>query len=164
MPQLNPEFFATQIFWLVATFVTLYVLLSTIALPRIGAVLDERQRRIDENLSKAAALKAEADAAIKAYEKALAEARAQAAALIKETSERLNKEAEERNRNLAHRLAEQIKAGEARITEAKTQALAGVREIALEIAGDTVSRLIGLPSDAAELEAAVGDALKGNAR
>jgi len=164
MPQLNPEFFATQIFWLVVTFVTLYVLLSAVALPRIGAVLDDRQRRIDENLSKAAALKAEADAAIKAYEKALSEAKAQAHALVKETSERLNKQAEDRNRELGHRLAEQIKAGEARITEAKAQALAGVREVALDIAGVTVARLVGLQTDAAELDSAVANALKGNAR
>ena len=163
MPQLNPEFFATQIFWLVVTFVTLYILLSTIALPRIGAVLDDRQRRIDENLAKAASLKAEADTAIKAYEKALAEARAQAAALLKQTSEQLSKEADERNRQLGQRLAEQIKAGEARINEAKVQALAGVREIALDVASSAVSQLIGLNAQAAELESAVADALKGNA-
>ena len=163
MPQLNPEFFATQIFWLVVTFVTLYILLSTIALPRIGAVLDDRQRRIDENLAKAASLKAEADTAIKAYEKALSEARTQAAALLKQTSEQLSKEAEERNRQLGQRLAEQIKAGEARINEAKAQALAGVREIALDVASSAVSQLIGLNAQAAELESAVADALKGNA-
>lgn len=163
MPQLNPEFFATQIFWLMVTFVTLYILLSTIALPRIGAVLDDRQRRIDENLAKAASLKAEADTAIKAYEKALAEARAQAAALLKQTSEQLSKEGEERNRQLGQRLAEQIKAGEARINEAKVQALAGVREIALDVASSAISQLIGLNVQTAELESAVADALKGNA-
>jgi len=164
MPQLNPEFFATQLFWLAVTFVTLYLLLSTIALPRIGAVLDARQRRIDENLTKAAQLKAEADTAIKAYEKALADAKAQAAAMIKETAEHLGREAEERNRELGLRLSEQIKAGEARIAEAKAQAMTSVREVALEVASSTIARLIGAQVNPADLDGAVDQALKGTVR
>jgi F-type H+-transporting ATPase subunit b len=164
MPQLNPEFFATQVFWLVVTFAALYLLMSTIALPRIGMVLDERQRRIDENLTKAAALKAEADAAVKAYEKALADAKAQAATMLKQTTERLGKEAEERNRDLGHRLAEQIKAGEGRIAEAKAQAMASVREVAIDVATSTITRLIGGQVNAAELDGAIAEALKGTVR
>ncbi len=164
MPQLNPEFFATQVFWLVITFAALYLLMSTIALPRIGAVLDERQRRIDENLTKAAALKAEADAAVKAYEKALTEAKAQAAVLLKQTTERLGKEAEERNRELGLRLHEQIKAGEGRIAEAKAQAMSSVRDVAIEVATSTISRLIGVQANAADLESAIAEALKGTAQ
>ena len=164
MPQLNPEFFATQVFWLVITFVSLYLLLSTVALPRIGAVLDERQRRIDENLSKAAALKAEADAVIEAYEKVLADARAQAVLLIKETINGLRDEAVEHNRELDERLDQHIKSSEARIAEAKANALADVREIAMEVAAATVTRLIGINTEFAELDGAVAEALKGNAR
>jgi len=163
MPQLNPEFFATQIFWLVVTFATLYVLLSAIALPRIGAVLDDRQRRIDENLSKAQSAKAEADAAIKAYEKALTESKAQAANLIKETTAELNKEAEERSKALSQQLNEKIKADESRIAEAKAQALAGVKEVALDVASSAILRLIGVTADSAEVDTAVAQALKGNA-
>ena len=163
MPQLNPEFFATQIFWLVVTFATLYILLSTIALPRIGAVLDDRQRRIDENLSKAAALKAEADAVIKAYEQVLADARAQALLLIKDTITGLREEAVEHNRGLDERLDAHIKASEARIAEAKEHALSDMREIAVEVAGVAVTRLIGITVDTAELTAAVAEseAVKG---
>ena len=163
MPQLNPEFFATQLFWLVATFATLYILLSTIALPRIGAVLDDRQRRIDENLSKAAAQKAEADAVIKAYEQVLLEARTQASNHIKEAIVSLRDKAVEHNRELDERLEAQIKDSETRIEKAKEAALADVREIAAEVAGTVVSRLIGITAEAAEMTAAVGDVMKGHA-
>jgi F-type H+-transporting ATPase subunit b len=160
MPQFNPEFFATQLFWLLVTFTVLYVLMATVALPKIGKVLDERQRRIDENLSKAGQLKAEAEAAIKAYEKSLADARAKAAAMVKERTEQLSKEAEAKSHEQGVRLAAQIKAGETRILEAKAQALAGVREVALEVAAATVARLLGTAPEQGQLDGAVTEALK----
>jgi F-type H+-transporting ATPase subunit b len=162
MPQFDPAFFAPQLFWLAVTFITLYILMSKVALPKIGAVLDERQRKIDDNLDKAAQLKAEAEAAIAAYEKALADSRSHAQSVIKEASERLSKQADERTRELTGRLAEQIKAGEVRIAAAKDKALANVREIALDVAGATVARLVGASPDQAGLEAAVAAALKEN--
>ncbi|MDA8230620.1 MAG: F0F1 ATP synthase subunit B' [Magnetospirillum sp.] len=160
MPQFDPSTFAPQVFWLVVTFIVLYVLMAKVALPKIGAVLDERQRKIDDNLDKAAQIKAEAETALAAYEKALAEARAHAVAVVRETTDRLGQEGERRSRELADRLAEQIKAGEARIAAAKETALAGVRDVAADIAGAVVGRLIGGTPDRARLEAAIGAALE----
>jgi F-type H+-transporting ATPase subunit b len=51
MPQLNPEFFVTQLFWLVVTFSFLLVFLWRISLPRIGNVLEKRERKINENIN-----------------------------------------------------------------------------------------------------------------
>ena len=160
MPQFDPTFFAPQLVWLLLTFVTLYVLMSTVALPKIGAVLDERQRKIDDNLDKAAQLKAEAEAAVAAYERALSESRAHAHSVIKEASDRLAQEAEERNKALAARLAEQIKAGETRIGAAKDKALANVRDVAVDVAGSVFARLVGAAADAARLDSAVAAALE----
>ena len=67
---------------------------ATTAVLKIGAPLSGT---IDDNLDKAAQLKAEAEAAVAAYEKALAESRAHAHAVIKEAADRLAKQAEERN-------------------------------------------------------------------
>jgi F-type H+-transporting ATPase subunit b len=160
MPQFDPTFFAPQLFWLLLTFVTLYVLMSSVALPKIGAVLEERQRKIDDNLDKAAQLKAEAEAAVAAYERALSESRAHAHAVIKEASDRLAHDAEERNRALAARLAEQIKAGEGRINQAKSEALANVRDVAADVAGSVIARLVGSAADAGRLQTAVASALE----
>lgn len=161
MPQFQQTaFFLPQIVWLAITFITLYILMAKVALPKIGAVLDERQRKIDDNLDKAAQLKAEAEAAVAAYEKALAESRAHAHAVIKETSERLAKQAEERTRDLNAKLAEQIKAGEGRIAAAKDKAMASVRDVAVDIAGAAVARLVGTAADQAQVDSAVANALK----
>lgn len=161
MPQLQQTaFFIPQLFWLAVTFITLYFLMAKVALPKIGAVIDERQRKIDDNLDKAAQLKAGAEAAVAAYEKALAESRAHAQAVIKETSDRLARNAEERNREMGVRLSEQIKTGEARIAAARDQAMANVRDIALDVAEATLSRLLGSTADQAKVQAAVSTVLK----
>jgi F-type H+-transporting ATPase subunit b len=160
MPQFDPAFFAPQLFWLAITFVTLYILMAKVALPKIGAVLDERQRKIDDSLDKAQQLKAEADTAVAAYEKALSESRAHAHQVIKEASDRLAVQADERNRELGARLAEQIKSGEARIAEAKDKALVNLREVAAEVAVAAVARLLGGQPDQGKIAAAVDAAMK----
>lgn len=160
MPQFDPTYFAPQLFWLAVTFFTLFLVMTYVAMPRIGAVLDERQRKIDDSLDKAAQFKAEADAAVAAYEKALAESRAHAQTVIKETQDRLAKQAEARSKELGEKLAEQIKAGEARIIAAKDQALAQVRDIAADVAKAATHKLTGAAVEDSTLSAAVSAAMQ----
>jgi F-type H+-transporting ATPase subunit b len=160
MPQFDPTFYTTQLFWLFVAFVFLYVLMATLAMPKIGAVLEERQRKIDDNLDKAAQLKTEAEAAIAVYEKALAESRAQAQQILRASGDALAKRADERQRKLGERLAKQIKVGEARIAHAKEQALAEVREVAVDVAKTAVAKLTGIVPDDATVVAAVAAAVE----
>ena len=160
MPQFDPSLFSPQLFWLLVCFVTLYFLLSKSALPKIGAVLEERSRKIEDNLSRADSLRAEAQAAIATYEKALADSRARAQAVLKQTAETLAGEAEARHKALGERLAGQVKAGEDRIAAAKGQALSHVREVAAEVARAATARLTGLAPDESAVAAAIGVALE----
>jgi len=136
------------------------VLLSNVALPKIGSVLDERQRKIDDNLDKAAQLKAETETAIAVYEKALAESRAQAHEILRTSAEALAKQSEQRQKELGERLADQIKAGEAKIAAAKDQALASVREIAADVAKLATGKLTGVTPDDAKIAGAVAAAIQ----
>jgi F-type H+-transporting ATPase subunit b len=160
MPQFDPSFFSTQLFWLAVTFVALYAVLSTVALPKIGSVLDERQRKIDDNLDKAAQLKAETETAIAVYEKALAESRAQAQQILRTSADALAKQSELSQKAAGERLSAQIKAGEAKILAAKDQALTHVREIAVEVAKTAAGKLTGLTIDEGQIAGAVGAAIQ----
>ena len=161
MPQFDPTFFSTQLFWLAVSFVALYAIVSTLALPKIGSVLEERQRKIDDNLDKAAQLKAEAETAIAVYEKALAESRAQAQQILRASADALAKQSEQRQKELGERLAAQIKAGEARITAAKDQALAHVRDVAVDVAKTATAKLTGVSLDDTQVATAVAAAMQG---
>ena len=164
MPQLNPESFPSQLFWLVVTFVILYVLMAWIGIPRLAGVIEARRRRREEDLARAAEIQAEAEAANQEFQRAMAEARAQAQAVLKETSDRLAAEAAERQRALAAALAEQVDGAERRIAATKQQALAEVRGIAVDVGRSVVEKLTGAAPNEARVAAAVDRVLAGPAR
>src|SRR5579864_3183142 len=156
MPQLDLATFPPQLIWLAFTFLVLYVLMAKLGLPRIDRALSARRTRIEDDLDKARQMKAEAEAVIAAYERALAEARQQALQTLKETTDRLNAEAAQRQRETAAALAGETAAAERRILEAKTAALANVREVALAAA----TKLTGAKIDAGQAAAAIEQAMR----
>lgn len=151
LPQLDPSKFATQLFWLAVTFVLLYLLMSRVALPRVRDVLEERDRRISDDLEKAEKLKEEAEAVLAEYEKAVADARRQAQAAMAAATEKAGAETAKQQQALADKLATQVAEAETRIAGAKAQAMENVRQVSIEVARDAVVRLIG--GDVAETDA-----------
>jgi len=89
-PPFQKDTFASQLVSLLVAFVALYLIVSRIALPRVGSVLDQRQNVIDGDLADAQKLKDDSDSALKAYESELAAARSRAQAIGAETREKLN--------------------------------------------------------------------------
>ena len=159
LPQLDVSTYGPQVIWLGISFFLLYLLLSKMVLPRVGRVLDERQQRIEANLERAAKLKADADAAKAAYEKGLADARTQAQDVLHQTAERLAAAANDRHASLAARLAQDVKSAEARIEEAKRQAIAGIRDAAVDTAVAASRKLLGDVADAKMVGEAVDSVL-----
>ncbi len=159
MPQLDFATYAPQLVWLAITFVLLYVLMSRIALPRIAEVLEERQKRIQDDLDKAERLKADTEQAIAEYERAMADARARAHAIAAENRARINAEIEARRAEVEAQIEEKTRKAEARIAEAREAAMANVREIALQASSAIVERLTGENADESALTAAVDSSL-----
>jgi F-type H+-transporting ATPase subunit b len=159
-PPFNPTTFASQLFWLVIAFVVLYVLMAKLAIPRIGSIIESRQKSIADDLAGAASLKAESDAAIAAYEKALAEARARAQAIANETRDKQAAAAEATRKRLEGELNAKLAEAEKTIAATKQAAMANVRGIAADATKAIVERLIGKAPADAEVDAAVADALK----
>src|ERR1044072_4696297 len=93
-PPFQKETFASQLVWLVITFVALYLLISRIAVPRIGGILEDRAKRIEEDFARAQRDKEESEAALAAYEKALADAGSRAQAIGTEIRDKVHGEAE----------------------------------------------------------------------
>ncbi|MCB2100524.1 MAG: hypothetical protein KDE22_06625 [Rhodobacterales bacterium] len=151
LPQLEPKNFSPQLVWLAITFAVMYWLMSKVALPRVAQVLEERQIKIDESLSKAETLKQEAEHVAAAYEASLTDARNQALDSVKTVRDEAAHEAASRQAALAEKLAADVKAAEANIAQARDTALAGVRDMAVEIAQAATERLVG---DAPDGEAA----------
>jgi F-type H+-transporting ATPase subunit b len=140
--------------------VLLYVMMSRLALPRVRQVLEDRNRRIDGNLRKAESLKADAEAAAAAYEKAMAAARADAQEVLREGRATAAAEAAARHAELGKRLEAEVAAAEARIADAKREAIAGIRDVAIEVSTSVVARLMGEGVKTTSIAKAVDGALK----
>jgi F-type H+-transporting ATPase subunit b len=161
MPQFDSSTFASQLFWLYVSFALLLILLSIFALPKIGGVLEARQKRIEANLDKAAQFKAEAEAAIAAYEKAMAESRAAAHQILAENARAIAQQAEARQKVLGEKLSAQIKAGEAKVRAARDEALGQIKDLSAELTRATLQRLLGQSVDDKMVEAAIKASLGG---
>ncbi|HEX6960160.1 MAG TPA: F0F1 ATP synthase subunit B' [Ferrovibrio sp.] len=159
MPQLETATFLPQLVWLLITFVVLYLLMAKVALPRVSAVVDERKKRIDQDLEEAARLKRETEKAIAEYEQALAQARAKAQAIAGETRTKISADATEARAKVEAEIGSQVKAAEARIQAAKEQALASLKTVAGQAAADVVARLSGTAPAEAAVNAAVDHVL-----
>ena len=159
-PPFQTRNFPSQIVWLALTFILLYVLMSRIALPRIGSILAERSKRVSEDLMAAQRFKEQSEAAGTAYEKALADARVRAQGIANATRERQAAAAEETRKRLETELHERLAAAEKSIGTTRTAAMSNVRSIASETASAIVERLIGKTPAPQDVSAALGDVIK----
>ena len=131
--------------WLVITFVLLYVVLAKVALPRVGGIIAERQKRIDDDLAQANSFKTQSDSAIAAYEKALADARNRAQSIANDMREKQTAEAKSVRKKIEDQFNVKLADAEKAIAATKQAAMANVRGIATDAAKAIVERLTEHP-------------------
>jgi F-type H+-transporting ATPase subunit b len=160
-PPFQKDTFASQLVSLLIAFVALYLIVSRIALPRVGGLLDARQNAIEGDLAAAQKLKDESDSALKAYESELAAARSRAQAISNETRDKLNAAAEAQRKTLEDQLSVKLADAEKTIASTREAAMSNVRGIAAEAAAAIVQRLTGMMPDGKAVDSAVDASLKG---
>jgi F-type H+-transporting ATPase subunit b len=160
-PPFEGDTFASQLVSLLIAFVALYLIVSRIALPRVGSLLDERQNAIEGDLAAAQKLKDESDSALKAYESELAVARSRAQAIGTETREKLSAASEAERKTLEQQLSVKLAEAEKTIASTREAAMSNVRGIAAEAAAAIVQRLTGMLPDGTAVNSAVDASLKG---
>ena len=141
MPQLNPEFFVSQLFWLVVTFSFLFVFLWRVSLPRIGNVLEKRERKISEDLTAAKELQAEASKIQETIEKQLKKARAEASEMIKSSSNALQDKAQVELNKLDKELEAKIDESAKAIEISKSELVSQIQEQVHQITKLTISKV-----------------------
>jgi F-type H+-transporting ATPase subunit b len=159
MPQLHIQDFAPQLVWLAIMFVALYFIMSRLALPEIGKVLEDRKARVEGDLAEAARLRDAPDAAISGYEQALAAARTRAQGIARASRETMNAEIEKHRAEIDAQIGSRMADAESRITSLKDAAIEHVGEIAADTAEALVARFTGKPAKRPELMSAVNEVL-----
>ena len=160
MPQLNPEFWISQIFWLTLTFGTLYVILSKLILPKISANLETRKSKILENIEAAERHREESEQKIKEYDKIVQDSKIEAKNYFNQARKKILKDINLKKENLDKELNEEIKKTEIEIKDLKNKAPEKINKIAIEISTDLIQQLIGSEVNNSSISAIVNDLSK----
>ena len=152
-----------QVVWQLIIFGALVYIMAHIALPRVGAVIEDRHNRINADLEAAQAAKLEADAAMAAHHAATEQARAAARASVATALHAAQADTDAKSAVLNDRLAAQVAEAEARINASRTAAMGALRGIATDTTEALLTKLVGR-SDRAAAEAAVTRELSARGR
>ncbi len=160
MPQLDFATFPNQIFWLVVALIVIYLILSRVALPRIGGIIADRQGKITNDIAAAEELKAKAEEAEKAYNQALIDARTEAGKIVAEARAEIQKDLDKATAKADAEIAAKSAESMKRIEEIRAGAAENVVEVAKSAAADIVASF-GAKADARTVTAAINARLKG---
>ena len=159
MPQLDISSFPSQIFWLVITFVFLWWLMAKVALPKVGLVLEERQKKINDSLDMADDLRKEAASELESYEIAISKAHDEARKVINDANQEGTQASANQLAEMRISLTNQIAEVEAEIEFVKEKALEDIGQSAKDVAISTLDKLVSIKIPAKTLDAAIDNAM-----
>jgi len=157
MPQLNPEFWFSQIFWLVVTFGILYLVLSKIILPKISDNIETRKSQVLENLELAEKQRNESEAKLKEFDNIILKSKIEAKNLFNESRKKLLDDINNKRKKLEEEIDKEVKIVEAEIEEFKKKSPEKINKIAIETSADVINQLIGVNVNNSSITAIVSD-------
>ena len=162
MPQLNPEFWVSQIFWLTLTFGILYIVLSKLILPKISANLESRKSQIQENIEAAEKQRESSETKLKEYDEIILKSKLEAKNIFKDAREKTLKDINLKRETLDKQIDEEIKKAEKEIEILRKGAPEKINKIAIETSSELVKRLIGAEVNNSSVSAIVDELSKRN--
>ena len=162
MPQLNPEFWISQIFWLILTFGTMYVVLSKFILPKISNNLESRKSQILENIEAAEKQREDSEAKLKEYDEVILKSKSEAKTMFNQTREKALKDIMAKKEVLDQQIDNEINKAEKEIEVLKVSAPDKINKIAIETSSELLEKLIGSGVNNSSISAIVDDLSKRN--
>ena len=160
MPQLNPEFWISQIFWLTITFGVLYITLSKLILPKISSNLEQRKLQISDNIEAAEKQREVSETKLKEYDEIISKSKSEAKNIFNYAREKALKDINIKKENLDKQIDEEIKKVEDEIGKFKKNAPEKITKIAIETSSELIQKLIGTEINNSSISAIVDDLSK----
>ena len=162
MPQLNPEFWVSQIFWLIITFGILYIVLSKFILPKISSNLELRKSQIQENIETAEKQREISEVKLKEYDEIILKSKLEAKNIFKNAREKIIKDINLKKETLDKQIDDEVSNAEEEIKTLKKDATDKINKIAIETSSDLLKKLIGTEINNSSISAIVDDLSKKN--
>ena len=160
MPQLNPEFWIAQIFWLILIFSILYLVIWKIFLPRVTYSIESRKSKIVSDLHEAQKLKENTEKKIKEYNKIIEDAKKEARKIIEDGNKTLKLDIEKKKLKFNSEIEKEMAAVEKEIKDLKKSSILDISKIATDISGEVIKQIIGGDVNKSNVAAIVEDIAK----
>ncbi len=162
MPQLNPEFWLSQIFWLVVTFGILFIILSKIILPKVSNNLENRKSQIKENIETAEKQRLDSEKKIEEFDKIILNSKLEAKNYFNEAREKILNDLDKKKQTLENEINSEIQLAEKEISDLRNNSSKKINLIAVQTCEDIVKQLIGVQVNNSSISAIVDDLSKKN--
>ena len=160
MPQLDSKYWFSQSFWLVLIFLTLYLSLSRFFIPKIKNNLDNREKKIKENLDEAKALSELAEKKSLDYESKILDAKKEVIKIIAESKKQLDKNINQKRQQFEEEIEKEIKKVEQEISNLKKNSSSSIHNIAEEISAKIIENITGEKLNESSIKASVAEISK----
>ena len=160
MPQLNPEFWTAQIFWLILIFSSLYLIIWKIFLPRITYSIENRKSRVVNDLNEAQKLKEKAEKKLREYNEIIENSKKEAKKIIEDNKKKLSRSIVEKKQVFDDEIEKELAAVEKEIKDLKKSSLPNITRIAVETSADIITQIIDTDVNKSNVSAIVSDISK----
>ena len=160
MPQLDPEFWFSQIFWLTITFGFLFIFLSKIVLPKVSDNLEKRKSQVKENIETAEKHRLESEDKLKEFEKIILENKIEAKNYFNEARQKIIGELDKKKDTLEKEINSEIKSAEKEILDLKSRSSKKINDIAIQTCSDLIQQFVGVQANNSSITAIVNDLSK----
>ena len=160
MPQLNPDYWVSQIFWVILIFGTLYVILWRIILPKINVNLENRKSQILTDLDDAQKFEDQSKEKLSEYNKILNQAKQEAKKILDGTRKKVNRDIENKKNQFNLEIKKEIEKAEKEIKTLKLSSIKNINKIAIETSSEIVRKIVGTEVNASSVSAIVEDISK----
>jgi len=160
MPQLNPEFWASQIFWLILIFSSLYMVIWKIFLPKITDSIENRKSRIINDLNETQKLKENAEKKLREYNKIIEDTKKEAKKIIEDNKKKLENDIKSKKQKFNEEIEKELMSVEKEIKSLKKSSISSINKIAAEVSSEVIKQLVGTSVNMSNVSAIVEDISK----
>ena len=160
MPQLNPEFWASQIFWLILIFSGLYIVIWKIFLPKVTDSIENRKSRIINDLNETQKLKENAEKKLREYNKIIEDTKKEAKKIIEDNKKKLENDIKNKKQKFNEEIEKELMSAEKEIKSLKKLSISSINKIAAEVSSEVIKQLVGTSVNMSNVSAIVEDISK----
>ncbi len=160
MPQLDPKYWASQAFWLIIIFLSIYLLIAKVFIPKIKGSIDTRENKIRKDLEEAKIYREEAEKKLKMYKSLIESAKADSKKILSESRQKLNEDMQAKKEKVQKEIELETLSAEKEIQKFKSDSLKKVSIISEDIVSSLLKDIFGEDGNKSSIRATISEVIK----